>query len=414
MDHCDAVDPRMLSTAQLLDHRQKIETVARRYMEPDLAIYVVKMTASYMVEQIGTRLRGRKDPSFLTDVTAGLHDNRTLRMNLELESLYERLSTDPRLVELLTAGRFEEALAAACGETAEALKQFIQLNGHLTTNWDLREPTWGEAPHVILGLVRGYARAGRRRSHTAVHAEQTARREAMRREVFARVGDSSWAGRFFDELLTTLHDFMRIDEEHHFYASRLYRPLRRLYAELGRRLMDLHVIEAPDDIYFLELEEIYAALERPGFTRRYLVQTRRASFERARTARPPDRFLDQAPITAEGASGHPPGAKVLHGVGASPGVASGRVRVIETPADMAGFGSGDVLVTLTPNPAWTPIYAFASALVTSTGSILSHGLVSAREYHLPAVIGIADVTRRLENGQNVTVDGDRGIVSIDA
>jgi pyruvate,water dikinase len=89
------------------------------------------------------------------------------------------------------------------------------------------------------------------------------------------------------------------------------------------------------------------------------------------------------------------------------------VRVIETPADMAAFVSGDVLVTPTPNPAWTPIYALASALVTSTGSVLSHGLVSAREYQLPAVIGIPDVTKRLGNGQRVTVDGDQGTVSIE-
>jgi phosphohistidine swiveling domain-containing protein len=194
-------------------------------------------------------------------------------------------------------------------------------------------------------------------------------------------------------VLTTLHDFMRIDEEHHFYASRLYRPLRRLYAELGGRLTALRVIDQPDDIYFLELDEIYGALERPTFTRRYLVQARRASFERAGKARPPDRFVDQAPLV--------------------PAEATGGMGVVETAADVAAFVSGDVLVTPTPNPAWTPIYAFASALVTSTGSTLSHGLVSAREYHLPAVIGIADVTRRLENGQNVTVDGDRGIVSIE-
>ena len=176
----------------------------------------------------------------------------------------------------------------------------------------------------------------------------------------------------------------------------------------------LRVIEQPDDIYFLELEEIYGALEHPGFTRRYLVQARRASFERAgrRRGRPTGSSIRRrSPEPAPGESRLT--ANVLRGVGASPGVASGRVRVIETPDDVAAFVSGDVLVTPTPNPAWTPIYAFASALVTSTGSMLSHGLVSAREYHLPAVIGIADVTRRLENGQHVTVDGDRGTVSIE-
>jgi pyruvate,water dikinase len=411
MDACDAIDPTKLTTSQLLDHRLAIEGVARRYMEPDLAIYVVKMTASYMTEQIGIRLRGRKDPSFLTDLTGGLTGNRTLRMNLELDELFERFSTCPRLIEHVIDGRFDEALSGLSGEPAEALAHFIRLNGHLTTNWDLREPTWGEAPQVILGLLRGYALAGRRRHHLDVLAERKARQDAARKEVLARVGEASWAGRFFNELLATLHDFMRIDEEHHFYASRLYRPLRRLYAELGRRLTESGVIEKADDIYFLELEEIYGAIERPGFTRRYLVRARRASFERAAATRPPDRFLDQAPIVAENV-GDVASATVLRGVGASPGVGSGRVRVIETPDDVAAFVSGEVLVTPTPNPAWTPIYALASALVTSTGSTLSHGLVSAREYQLPAVIGIADITRRLENGQHVTVDGDRGIVSI--
>jgi pyruvate,water dikinase len=413
MDACDAVDPHALSTAQLLDHRLAIEGVARRYMEPDLAIYVVKMTASYMVEQIGARLRGRKDPAFLTDLTGGLAENRTLRMNLELHTLFERFSSDSRLMDLVINERFDEVMAGLSGEPARALADFIHLNGHLTTNWDLREPTWGEAPEVILGLLRGHAMAPRVRRYTDVNHDQKLRQDAARHEVLDRAGSSSWAGRFFDELLTTLHDFIRIDEEHHFYASRLYRPLRRLYAEIGRRLTESRVIDRPDDVYFLELPEIYGALAHPDFTRRYLVQMRRASFERAGTARPPDRFLDQAPVASPLASASLPASTLLRGVAASPGVGCGRVRVIETPNDITAFVAGDVLVTPTPNPAWTPMYAFASALVTSTGSILSHGLVSAREYNLPAVIGIADVTRRLVNGQTITVDGDQGTVSID-
>ena len=164
-------------------------------MEPDLAIYVVKMAASYMVEQIGARLRGRKDPSFLTDLTGGLTDNRTLRMSLELEALFERvLAAIARLIELVTAGRFDEALAALSGEPAKALAHFIHLNGHLTTNWDLREPTWGEAPQVILGLLRGYALAGRRRSHLDVNAEQKRAGRPVRAEV-ARARRTSRAGR---------------------------------------------------------------------------------------------------------------------------------------------------------------------------------------------------------------------------
>src|SRR4029450_5407938 len=167
MDGCDAIDPAALTTPQLLEHRLAIERVARRYMEPDLAIYVVKMAASYMVEQIGVRLRGGRDPSFLTDLTGGLTDNRTLRMSLEVNALFDSFARDPLLLDLVIPGRFDEALENLSGEPAKALAQFIQSNGHLTTNWDLREPTWGEAPHVILGLLRGHALAAQTCAHAA-------------------------------------------------------------------------------------------------------------------------------------------------------------------------------------------------------------------------------------------------------
>jgi len=104
---------------------------------------------------------------------------------------------------------------------------------------------------------------------------------------------------------------------------------------------------------------------------------------------------------------------LLRGRGASPGVAAGRVRVVETPEEAAAFCPGEVLVTTSPNPAWTPVYALASGLVTATGHVLSHGLVSAREYQLPAVIGVAEAARRLSTGQRVRVDGDRGIVRLE-
>ena len=141
------------------------------------------------------------------------------------------------------------------------------------------------------------------------------------------------------------------------------------------------------------------------------MEARRGSFARSATSRPPNRFRGQTPIVEE--VKQLTAGEVLQGVAASPGVASGLVRVVEQPSDVSDFQPGEVLVTASPNPAWTPIYAVASAMVTSTGSILSHGLVSAREYELPAVIGIEDAPRRLQNGQKVTVDGDQGIVSFE-
>ena len=123
MDACDTVDPVTLTTPQLLAHRLAIETVARRYMEPDLAIYVVKMAASYTVEQIGVRLRGDKDPSFLTDLTSGLSDNRTLRMNQELETLLGRFSTDPLALDLVVSGAFRSGAGESLGRAGAGARR---------------------------------------------------------------------------------------------------------------------------------------------------------------------------------------------------------------------------------------------------------------------------------------------------
>ena len=117
-----------------------------------------------------------------------------------------------------------------------------------------------------------------------------------------------------------------------------------------------HVIEQPDDIYFLELEDILRRARtsrlHPSLSRAGAACDVRASRQRA-AAGP---VLDQAPIAPGPVAAPLSGTNVLRGTGASPGVASGRVRVIESPDDVAAFVSGEVLVTPTPNPAWTPMY----------------------------------------------------------
>ena len=98
------------------------------------------------------------------------------------------------------------------------------------------------------------------------------------------------------------------------------------------------------------------------------------------------------------------------GVPASPGVATGTVRVVQDPADPAGFGAGDVLVCATTSPAWTPLLAVAGAVVTETGGLLAHAAIVAREFGIPAVVSVPDATTSLVGGVTVRVDGRRGTI----
>src|SRR5262249_43588190 len=113
----------------------------------------------------------------------------------------------------------------------------------------------------------------------------------------------------------------------------------------------------------------------------------------------------------EGKGGARAAAVLLRGTPGSPGVAEGQVRVIRDSREFGRLLPGEVLVAPFTNPAWTPLFQRAVAVVVDTGGAASHAAIVAREYGIPAVMGTAEGTRRLADGERVRVDGSRGIVS---
>jgi pyruvate,water dikinase len=105
--------------------------------------------------------------------------------------------------------------------------------------------------------------------------------------------------------------------------------------------------------------------------------------------------------------------KLIKGIGASPGRVAGTARVICGPEEFALMKPGDILVAKITTPAWTPLFALASGVVTDVGGPLSHSSIVAREYGIPAVLGTGEATRRIRSGQRVTVDGSSGVVEMD-
>jgi pyruvate,water dikinase len=102
----------------------------------------------------------------------------------------------------------------------------------------------------------------------------------------------------------------------------------------------------------------------------------------------------------------------IKGVGASPGRVVGVARVIHGPEEFELMQPGDILVAKITTPAWTPLFALASGVVTDVGGLLSHSSIVAREYHIPAVLGTGVATERVRSGQHITADGDGGVVTI--
>ena len=183
----------------------------------------------------------------------------------------------------------------------------------------------------------------------------------------------------------------------------------------GRRLAAEGGFAEPEDIWMLERTEVREALAGPLQPLQPLVARRRDELARGREQGP-------APFLGDPPSGDARHAILenfygragagLAGTPASRGTGEGVARVVREPSDFSRIEPGDVLVATTTTPAWTPLFPSLAALVTETGGILSHAAVVAREYGVPAVVGVRDATRAIPDGRRVRVNGEEGTVSL--
>jgi phosphohistidine swiveling domain-containing protein len=219
----------------------------------------------------------------------------------------------------------------------------------------------------------------------------------------------------FDRLLALAQKYARIREEQVVDLTLGWPLMRRALARLGRSCVERGVVGRDEDIHFLERDEILATESRASS-----VAQRRTEWARNRKLVPPllvgrlPRFIEKMQDGAIG-SMRPPveyGGNVLEGMPASAGRADGVARVILDLSDADRLGEGEILVTSATTPAWTPLFARAAAVVTDGGSLAAHASLVAREYGIPSVVAAGDATRRIADGDRITVDGSAGVVEL--
>ena len=200
---------------------------------------------------------------------------------------------------------------------------------------------------------------------------------------------------------------MAFREDSHFYFLLPLPILRRSLLEMGSRLLAVGVLDKPEDVFHLRLEEL-EAIEDPATLAD--PEGLRATVLR-RSARRDElagvRLIDPTAVFPRRDSGD----ALVTGTPSSSGSATGPVRVIRDPAEFSRLAAGDVLVCPYTNPAWTTLFQRAAAVVVDAGGPASHAAIVAREYGIPAVMGTAIGTSVLTDGQLVTVDGTTGRVT---
>jgi pyruvate,water dikinase len=242
-------------------------------------------------------------------------------------------------------------------------------------------------------------------------------RQAAETAAFEALASSPRRLRGFRRLLADAQHIVPIREEQTDELTIAWPVMRRAVIRIGEALAERGVIAEPDDVFFLTRAEALAAIGgTPPALAIDLPSRRSLRAEQARLVPPPlvghvnpmiGRLWDSFPrligaIPSENA--------LVRGVPASPGRATGAVRVIHGPEGFGELQAGEILVAPLTMPAWTPLFNLAAAVVTDVGSAASHASIIAREYGIPAVVGCGDATARLQTGIRVTVDGTTGNV----
>jgi pyruvate,water dikinase len=318
--------------------------------------------------------------------------NRTVATNRALASL-AAVATQADLAALSAGEPPREAFATA-------LRSFLAAYGHRSeASWEIMAPHWADDPRQLVPLLKVQQQrpAPPEPNHEATVADTL---RALSEVV------TPWQALLLRQLTWYTRRYLLLRENQRFWFDHLLAATRRTLLQLGDQLVADGRLPHRDDVAFLPWpivrDVLRGQLEADDLAQR--AASARAEWHAQRDADPPTFLVgDDAAPTA-------PAGHRRDGLGISGGRHRGRVRVLRRASDGHDLKPGDVLVTRAVDPGWTPLFATAGAVVLEMGSVLSHGAVVAREYGIPAVVNLDGITRQLADGDEVTVDGTRGVV----
>lgn len=402
------------TSEQRLDHVQHLLSTRVFWLMPTVVAYPL---AGFAFLGLARKLLGGlAQPGDLQTVLRGLPHNVTTEMDLALWDLAVRVRDDHGGAAMVNEGSVVSLTNQYRGGALPAVLQdglgaFLIKFGHRSVaEIDCGMPRWSDDPSHLLGVMKNYLRLGDDdRSPSAQFADGNEQAEAMVTSLVARMrGRSRIGARVVAIALRRARRLAGLREKPKFLLVLALAAIRAQIGVVGHALADQGRLAEPDDVFFCDPAEVRRGLA--GEDLRSRVREQRAAYALELRRRHIPRLLlsdGTEPEAVTVATERTDGALV--GSPASGGRVTGRARVVLDPVG-AQLEPGEILVAPSTDPGWTPLFLTAGGLVMEMGGSNSHGAVVAREYGIPAVVGVSGATTRIVSGQLVTVDGAAGVV----
>ncbi|HSP21849.1 MAG TPA: phosphoenolpyruvate synthase [Planococcus sp. (in: firmicutes)] len=394
------------------------ENLRKNVYDPQgLAIIMVGIYAMMWINENMEKWLGEKNAA--DALSQSIRDNVTSEMGLDLLDVADAARDSPAVIRFLQnpdKKDFFESLQKLEGGKAfsAAYRNFLDQYGmRCAGEIDITQTRWIEQPSILAPAIVSNIHNFRPNEKAARLQEGKFKAEMKERELLNGLERQRGGRRKIKKLkkrIRILDNYLGFREYPKFAFIKRYGIYKQALMEEAALLRDRGVIRESEDIYYLFFNELQE-LVRTGHTDYRLIEERKADYRQYSKMVPPRLITSEGEVlTGEYDIGNMP-AGALPGIAVSSGIVEGRARVIMRMQD-ASLAEGDILVTSFTDPSWTPLFVAAKGLVTEVGGLMTHGAVIAREYGLPAVVGVENATRLIKDGQHIRINGSDGFVEI--
>ncbi|MEP6732494.1 MAG: rifamycin-inactivating phosphotransferase [bacterium] len=412
-------DIQMMSGSALFDFiLADLETRLRVQSDPrNLQVIMAAIESAWWLNEKLEAWLGEKNAA--DTLTQSVPNNVTSEMGLALLDVADAIRSHPEVVAFLRHVEDDDFLdelpkLAGGREARDAIQTWLDKYGMRGVGEiDITRPRWSERPSMLLPLILSNVRnfepgAGERRF-------EQGRQEAWKKEqeLLARLRALPDGEQKADEtkrMIDRVRTFAGYREYPKYAMVSRYFVYKQALMKEAERLVQAGVLHEVEDVFYLRFQELQE-VARTNQVNEQLIRERKDAFRSYRALTPPRVLTSDGELLNGAYRRDDLPTDALVGLAVSAGTIEGRARVILDMAE-ANLEAGDILVTAYTDPSWTPLFVAIKGLVTEVGGLMTHGAVIAREYGLPAVVGVEHATRLIKDGQHIRVHGTEGYVEI--
>ncbi|HHW00951.1 MAG TPA: phosphoenolpyruvate synthase [Clostridiaceae bacterium] len=397
---------------------EDIRKLKKSLFDPQsMAVIMTAMHASSWINEKMYNWLGEKNVADRLSQSAP--NNITAEMGLELLKVADVIRHYPEIIDYLQHvedDSFLDELAKFDGgkEARDAIFDFLSKYGmRCSGEIDITKPRWSEKPATLIPMILNNIKnfepgAGRRKFEQGLKEALKKEQELLAR--LRQLPDGEQKAKETKRMIDLIRNFTGYREYPKYSMVNRYFVYKQALLKEAEQLVQDGVINEKEDIYYLTFEELREAVCTKKLDYR-IISKRKEEYELFEKLTPPRVITSDGEIITGRYKRENIPAEAIPGLPVSSGVAEGRARVILNMED-ADLEDGDILVTSFTDPGWTPLFVSIKGLVTEVGGLMTHGAVIAREYGLPAVVGIENATKLIKDGQRIRVNGTEGYIEI--